>query len=296
MSGSKLDLPGPGDPSPRWKPVALSAPRLGRVVVRDDRFSDRIRCDHPGVKEGEPLGRALLREADARSRSRVVVLCRRAPVSGLERAGFWLEAEVPRFYQGQESCFFLGGAPGPDPALRDPETVARVERIAAAYPSWVEPPAVTTERATAADAPAIAALVARNIRYYPTPTGHPGYVERSIRGGTPFRLVRDGGRVVACASADLDRDTLAAELTDCFTAPSHRRRGLMRALLRDLLHDLEELGYATAFTLCRATSPGINLAFKGLGFRLDGTMRRSCRIGESIEDMNVWSRAVRSRV
>ena len=83
------------------------------------------------------------------------------------------------------------------------------------------------------------------------------------------------------------------ELTDCSTQPEYRGRGLMQALLTDLMDDLVQLGYPTAFTLARARIPGMNLAFQRLGFELQGTMAQSCRIGEGIEDINVWSRSLK---
>ena len=66
----------------------------------------------------------------------------------------------------------------------------------------------------------------------------------------------------------------------------------MQFILEDLVEDLREMGYPTVFTLARAAIPGVNLAFSRLGFELRGTMPQSCRIGEGIEDMNIWSRAV----
>lgn len=106
----------------------------------------------------------------------------------------------------------------------------------------------------------------------------------------PFRLVRDEGAVVACGSADLVPLARTAELTDCATRPSHRGKGLMQAILMDLMDDLRALHYPTAFTLARASVPGINIAFQRLGFKYRGRMNRSCRIGSGIEDMNIWNR------
>jgi len=102
--------------------------------------------------------------------------------------------------------------------------------------------------------------------------------------------VREGGVVVACASADPVADARTAELTDCATRPDQRGRGLMQAILGDLMDDLRAMDYPTAFTLARARIPGVNLAFQRLGFDLQGTMVQSCRIGDGLEDMNVWSR------
>ncbi len=86
------------------------------------------------------------------------------------------------------------------------------------------------------------------------------------------------------------REALTAELTDCATRPDQRGNGYMQAILTDLMNDLRELEYPTAFTLARARIPGMNIAFQRLGFDLCGTMPQSCRIGEGIEDMNIWSR------
>ena len=64
----------------------------------------------------------------------------------------------------------------------------------------------------------------------------------------------------------------------------------MRAIIADLLQDLRQMHYPTAFSLARATEPGINIALQRMGFSLHGTMPQSCRIGSGIEDMNIWSR------
>ena len=87
------------------------------------------------------------------------------------------------------------------------------------------------------------------------------------------------------------RGAKTAELTDCATDPAHRGRGYMQQILLGLVRDVDALGYPTVFTLARARVPGVNLAFQRLGFELRGRMAQSCRIGDGIEDMNIWSRA-----
>lgn len=283
-------LPAPEDPTPRTAPIRLTV-RGDAVVAHDDFYSDRIRCDHPSVDDPRALGRALIEQARARARGRVVVLAPARLGEGFLEAGLEMEAQVPGFYAGEEDCAVLGYWLDPERAsLADPEQVARVQRLVR------RPELATTNRllpdteaATADDAPAIARLIADTFEQYPTPSGVPEYLAGQIEEGTPFRLVREGGDVVACASADLVRDALTAELTDCATRPDHRGRGYMQALLSDLMEDLRAMDYTSAFTLARAAVPGINLAFLRLGFELHGTMVQSCRIGGGIEDMNIWS-------
>lgn len=108
----------------------------------------------------------------------------------------------------------------------------------------------------------------------------PAYVRKQLERGTPFRVVRRAGEVVACASADLVHGAKTAELTDVATAPSARGEGLAKACLAGLLDDLQALGFPTAYTLSRVAEPGINRAFARLGFVWRGSMRSSCRIGD----------------
>ncbi len=286
-------LPSPSDPSPRGEALSIDLPSLpAPIEVHDDFYSDRVRCDHPPASvDGEALGEALIDAAAARDRGRVVVLAPAALGPGLEAAGLSEEARIPGFYAGHTDCVVHGWFSEAERAtLASPDAVAGVQRLLAdAPPARAHTPTPTT-RASVDDAAAIAELIADTFEHYPTPSGVPAYIASAIEGGVPFRLVRDGDAVVACASADRVDAARTAELTDCATRPSHRGRGYMQAILADLMDDLRDLGYPTAFTLARARVPGMNLAFQRLGFDLHGTMVQSCRIGGGLEDMNIWSR------
>ena len=287
------DLPGPTDPRPRSAPLVVRVSCGEKVSAADDAYSDRIRCDHPTVSDGEALGEALLRAARTRGRGRVVVLAPAPLRPGLEEAGLRLEASLPGFYRGEGECAVLGAALDPSRAHPAADGAARaVDGLVAAPPPERPRPPVATRRAAALDAAGIAGLIADTFDHYPTPSGVPGYIEQQLADGVPFRVVTEGDAVVACASADLVRGAETAELTDCATRPDHRGRGLMQALLAGLMDDLRGLRYPTAFTLARAIEPGMNLVFARLGFAWRGRMPSSCRIGTGLEDINVWSRAL----
>lgn len=267
------------------------------VEVVDDLYSDRLRCDHPPTEiSGYALGESLLQTADDCGRSRVVALVNASLSDGLEAQGFELEGVIPGFYSGEDDCAVLGyGLDEYRMDLANADAVrhadAVLERPFAAFDFDVAP-SIHSARATLADAHAIAELLDQTFRDYPTPSSDPDYISEQIESGTPFRIIRDGSDVVACASADLVREALAAELTDCATRPSHQGRGYMQGILHELMIDLQAMGYPTAFTLARARIPGVNRAFQKLGFRRRGRMAQSCRIGEGFEDMNIWSRAI----
>jgi putative beta-lysine N-acetyltransferase len=258
----------------------------------NDPYSDRVRCDHPPDLDEGRLAEELRGAADDFGRHRVVTFVDESLRSGLEDEGFEVEGVMPGFYRGESDCVVMGWATNESriqPA--DPEGAQLTDRVLKDKEGTPGLHAVVqTDEATLDDAADIAEILGETFDAYPTPSGDPEYVTRQIEEGTPFRLVRENGDIVACASADLVRMAQTAELTDCATRPSHRGKGLMQAILTDLMDDLRVAEYPTAFTLARASVPGINVAFQRLGFKYRGRMTRSCRIGTGMEDMNIWSR------
>lgn len=265
-----------------------------KVVVSDDEHSDRVRCDHASVEDGAALAVALEEQAVESGRGRVVALVTEDVAEGLQEQAFEVEATIPGFYRGEEDCVVLGKSlDDRRPNATTKEELALVKKVLADKGAPVPAPSdVQSRRAIVEDAPRIAELLGETFEQYPTPSNDPDYVAEQIAAGAPFRLVEENGEIIACASADLIRSAKTAELTDCATRPACRGRGVMRRILADLMKDLRLMGYPTAFTLARAKIPGVNVAFARLGFELRGTMRQSCRIGEGLEDMNVWSRAL----
>lgn len=291
---ASAQFPAPSDPSPRGFDIEVPVGGAASVVARVDTYSDRLRCDHPDVTDGRELGEALKGAAGEASRGRIVVMARSELTGGLEQAAFNAEAVIPGFYRGEHDCVVLGYSLDSD---RSEEAFAADvacvdELLAGALARGAGHSPVETERARVEDAGPIATLIDDTFEQYPTPSGVPGYIGEAIDSGVPFRVVRESGEIVACASADLAREARSAELTDCATRPGCRGRGYMQAILSDLMGDLRRMRYPTAFTLARARVPGVNLAFQRLGFRMHGRMTRSCRIGAGLEDMNVWSRSL----
>src|SRR5690606_16549409 len=169
------------DPQERSHSLVLELPDGPALQVRDDPYSDRIRCDHPrglgNAQEaegmGEALGEALLEAAHERGRGRVVVLGSPAVERGLRAAGFHREGLMPGFYGGEADCAVMGAYPDSDRAtLANPKPVAKVRALLdqRRESSRTHAP-VATRRAEVEDAPKLAALLAETFAHYPTPSG-----------------------------------------------------------------------------------------------------------------------------
>lgn len=290
--------------------------RLGNNIVKiiDDKHSDRVRCDHPNTSQGKAIAYFLTGTAYCLGRTKVLAMVEESMAKELEEQGFTLAGTMPGFYRGKKGCSVLTyNLDETRQKKAHPKEFLKVEAIVEKA-SQVEETLITeryeylndedvdesldpevetkTVLAIPEDSERIASLIDRTFNDYPTPSHDPNYIKTQIESGSPFRFIEEKGEVVACASADLVPDALTAELTDCATLPTHRKKGYMLTLLSDLMWDLEQKGYYSAFTYSRARIPGINILFKKLGFSYCGSIHRSCRIGEGLEDMNMWIRSL----
>ncbi|TDA64050.1 MAG: hypothetical protein D9V47_14435 [Clostridia bacterium] len=103
---------------------------------------------------------------------------------------------------------------------------------------------------------------------------------------TPIMTYRE--KLVSAASAEIDQGNLVAEVTDCATRLSFRGRGCIRVQIAALEAELTRRGLLTAYSLARATSPGMNAALHRMGYTYQGRLRNNCHICGSYEDMNLW--------
>lgn len=114
------------------------------------------------------------------------------------------------------------------------------------------------------------------------------YLLKTMDSNVLHFLVEKQGKIVSLASAEMDLENKSAEITDCLTFPSERGKGLIKELITALEKELSYRGFQSAYTLCRASSSGINTAFASLGYAYTGRLVNNCRIGRGFEDINIW--------
>ncbi len=296
--------------------LVISMYKLHDFEIINDEYSDRVRCDHPNTSQGKAIAFFLAGAAHCLGRTKVLTMVEESLSSELIEQGFILAGTMPGFYRGKKGCSVLTYNVDEGRRVKaHPKEFSRVEAIVdkvehledsliteryeylrdedpeeADYPGFE----VKTILAMPNDSERLAKLIDQTFVDYPTPSHDPNYIRKQIESGVPFRFIEEDGEMVACASADLVPDALTAELTDCATLPAYRKKGYMRILLSDLMWDLEQKDYCSAFTYSRARVPGINILFKKLGFKFCGCIHQSCRIGEGLEDMNMWIRELPS--
>lgn len=150
----------------------------------------------------------------------------------------------------------------------------------------------SSEVASPEDCFVIADLLDRTFSDYPTPICPRVIAKQIEQRDNLFRLVRSPeGEVAAVASAELDHQHGAAEMTDCATRPDFRGKGLMAYILRTLESDVaERFQISDLYTIARADEVGMNCVFSKLGYAYEGRLINNCRMPNGWESMNVWCR------
>lgn len=138
------------------------------------------------------------------------------------------------------------------------------------------------------DAGQLAELYRSVFETYPTPMNQKEYIEKVIREGTIFYVIKKDGLVISAASAEVNDKYNNAEVTDCATLPQFRKHGLMKVLIDALEKELFSRHIFCSYSIARSLSFGMNASFHQLGYTYTGRLIKNCDIFGKFEDMSVW--------
>ena len=255
-----------------------------RVKLKSYRFEGRT-----GLAA---LGEYLITLARRQGMGKILAESREADWERFLGRGFALEGIIPGYFAG-ETGYFLSyfTDPGRQQSTRlDPEN----EIIEAVLDADLVEPEIdgrfTLSAASEDDVEEMAALFALTFDTYPTPLDQPGYIKKLMRTEEAiFRLIRDeDGRLVSAAAAEVNWEQRHAEMTNCATLPDCRGEGLMSMILADLEGVMRERDVNCLFSLARASSFGMNMVLRRLGYRYRGRMINNCHICGDCVDINGW--------
>ncbi|MBX7127504.1 MAG: putative beta-lysine N-acetyltransferase [Cyclobacteriaceae bacterium] len=256
-------------------------------VYRDE-FSRRLRLDQ---YEG-PLNDVVAGfEANAPAWvEKLIIKSHTKDVSHFLNAGYQKEASIAGYFKGENMAFL---AKYVTPSRRVSRTSAAAFQLFrdltdSSPVASVVVPIQHVERSSPDDAEEIASIFASTFPVYPTPVQDARYVRKTMEQGTCYAHVREGGKIVSVASAEINDTFANAELTDCASLPSTQGRGYMKQILSWLEAELLGRGIRCHYTIARTESLAMNRVFHSLGYTFGGTMTNNCMIYSGLEDMNVW--------
>ncbi len=200
-----------------------------------------------------------------------------------------------KFFQNREAAAFLGLYL--DPKRRVPKHLRDIKKVHGLAKDAVKPasasappPGLQVRRCLPVDIPAMAAVYAQVFESYPFPISSPKFLAESMASHVIYFGIWKDGHLVSLASAETDRKDSNAEMTDFATLPEHRGGSYSRILLDRMERVLRQERIATAYTIARAISPGMNITFAKQGYQYAGCLVNNSNICGDIESMNVWYR------
>lgn len=245
--------------------------------------------------EPERFCRLLYKKAHQFGLGKIVFPARAGDLHFFTRQGFLVEGYAEKYF-GKEDGYFLAAYPD----LRrkyNPEQTGERDLLVSVFrrpkkTAGAIPRGFTVRGADFEDIPAIMDILRKVFVTYPSPVWDPGYLREMIQKElSVFVIACKEGLPVSVSSAEINLTYFRAELTDCATLPEFQGRGLVSALLYELEKRCRAPGISCLYSLVRASSIGMNLAFHRLGYLYRGTLVNNCNIGGRIESMNLWVKA-----
>jgi len=267
--------------------------RLGRSTIQHGKENDRVYLIKLADEDMPELLDNIDRLAREKDYGKVFAKVPARWLSRFTEAGYASEALVPFFFEGKEDCHFMARyydrQRGVEPAQKEIAKVISLAREVKPGTRSEPSSGYTVKRCQPGDCPEMAELFGTVFETYPFPVEDPEYIDRTMDGDVIYFGAKDrNDQLVSLASAELDPKAANVEMTDFATAPTHRRKGLARRLLRVMEEKMREKNMAVAYTIARAKSIGMNKTFAYAGYKYGGTLIRNTQICGELESMNVW--------
>lgn len=127
---------------------------------------------------------------------------------------------------------------------------------------------------------------------YPFPVYDPDYLRKTMAEHILYFGIEVDGRLAAVASCETDPAGGTVEMTDFAVLPEFRGKGFALLLLFRMEREMRLLGFRTLYTIARAGSYGMNIAFARMGYSYGGRLANNTQIGGQIESMNIWHKTL----
>lgn len=259
-----------------------------------DHYNRRLLVHGFQAEDTAELVKFILTVASANGYEKTSVRCHKDQYEELLKFGFEIEGSIPGYFKGKDAYVISHFTPGwrkRSPRLNDAnKIIADLKTESGSVEIKPLNAKANIYRATQQNISQMVSIFRQVFKTYPSPVKHPDYLKAAMATDAVYMMSSWNGDMLAVAGAEIDRNNLNAEMTDCATLPQARGRGLMKHILSSLEENLKKKGIITAYALCRSTNIAMNKVFHQLGYQYSGRMINNCDIAGQFEDMNIWAK------
>ncbi|MDD3036011.1 MAG: putative beta-lysine N-acetyltransferase [Candidatus Saccharimonadaceae bacterium] len=226
--------------------------------------------------------------------SKIFIKVPEAAKEFFQKSGYDIEAEIPGFYNGVKTAFFMGkffDSKRKKDIFEDKIkdilnlSISKAEEKTLP-PSGQVPFLLRTIRS--GESEIVAELFRKVFETYPFPIHDAAYIKEMMKEQVEYCGAWDGKQLAALSAGEMDFPDKNVEMTDFATLPQYRGRSTASLLLAIMEKRMKEKAFKTAYTIARSLSCGMNITFARAGYKFGGTLINNTNICGKIESMNVW--------
>jgi len=267
--------------------------KLDHSLIQHGPDNDRIYLMKLAPEDAGALPTRLKAMAEEKGYSKVFAKVPAGAEEGFLNVGFETEARAEGFFRGEQDAAFMGLFLKPwrrecGHAARVAAVVAAAKAKACPAPEIDFPDGYECRICEPTDVQAMAEVYRVVFESYPFPIHDPAYLAETMAEHIHYFGVWADGRLVGLSSCETDPAAKNVEMTDFAVLPDQRGKSLAVALLGRMEPFMREHDFRTAYTIARATSFGMNIAFARAGYAFGGTLINNTHISGGFESMNVW--------
>jgi len=262
-------------------------------IIQHGKYNDRIYVMKVAPGDAPSLPQALTDLANQRGYSKIFAKVPAGQAQPFFDNGFQCEAKVPQFFNGHESalilsCFLDQKREKPVTPERNEDVMTACRNKQAKATNLPLPEGANLRICTPEEIEDMAELYRQVLPTYPFPIDDPNYICETMASHVVYFGIWQEAKLVALSSAEMDGSACNVEMTDFATLPRYQGHGLATILLNTMEGEMRCREMATAYTIARAQSFGMNVTFARMGYDFGGRLINNTNIGGQFEDMNVW--------
>lgn len=262
--------------------------------IQHGEMNRRVYLMDSGDGNPEELARELIPFAEERGYTKIFAKLPADKAGAFLEQGYRREAFIHAFYPDRRDALFLGYFL--DKKRAQVKSVKKLDhnlhlafekkQFRIKLPKL--DPETTIRLCTPEDTEEMAEVYKVVFPSYPFPVHQLEYLAKTMESHIDYFAAVYRGKIIALSSAEMEKSSASAEMTDFATLPDYRGQGLALHLLDQMEKAMPDRGINSLFTIARAASPGMNITFARAGYEYGGRLVNNTQISGSIESMNIW--------
>lgn len=206
--------------------------------------------------------------------------------------GFFSEAQIPNFFNGKEGVAFMSKFLNSNRLFNiENDKLYEFSEILQTGNGEAQnislPDGISLVKITENDVEEVTKVYKQVFESYPFPIFDTAYIVETMKQNVFYYGLRQGEKLVAVSSAEVDAASENAEMTDFAVLPEYRGKKFAIILLAHMEKVMQKQGVKTLYTIARLNSLPMNKTFLKLGYKYSGSLIMNTNIAGKIETMNV---------